>query len=73
MRFIENLFGLSPDNGSGTTEAAMLLALFAVLVGVKAICAYALSPGLLLNGLRFPNFWRIMRSKSFQPSRHARS
>ncbi len=32
MNFIETLFGFSPDNNSGTTEAAIFLALvFAVI------------------------------------------
>ena len=30
MDFIERLFQVSPDNGSGMTEAAILVALFAV-------------------------------------------
>lgn len=30
MDFIERLFHISPDNGSGLTEAAILVALFAV-------------------------------------------
>jgi hypothetical protein len=34
MRFIEALFGLSPDNNSGATEAVIFLAIFA---GVMAI------------------------------------
>jgi hypothetical protein len=34
MRFIELLFGLSPDNNSGITEAAILLAISA---GVFAV------------------------------------
>ncbi len=34
MDFIEKLFGLSPDNGAGTTEALWIAA--AVAVGVAA-------------------------------------
>ena len=34
MDFIERLFGISPDGGSGTTEMWLILALSAILVGV---------------------------------------
>lgn len=33
MRWLENIFGLSPDGGSGATEAAFVLAA-AVAIGV---------------------------------------
>jgi MYXO-CTERM domain-containing protein len=32
MDFIERIFGVSPDGGSGSTEAMILLAITAVLV-----------------------------------------
>ena len=31
MDFIERLFGISPDNGSGATEVSIIVALFAAL------------------------------------------
>jgi hypothetical protein len=33
MDFIEQLFGLSPDNGDGSTEILWLVALAAVIAG----------------------------------------
>ncbi len=39
MDFIERLFGISPDYGSGTTELEIVVALFAVILGI----AYGLS------------------------------
>ena len=35
MDFIERLFGISPDGGSGLTEFGVLLAIAAVLLVVK--------------------------------------
>jgi hypothetical protein len=40
MDFIERLFHLSPDNGSGLTEAAIAAALFAVVCLFFALRAY---------------------------------
>ena len=37
MDFIEKLFGLSPDNGDGSTEILWLVALAAVLVAAIVV------------------------------------
>ena len=40
MDFIERLFHISPDNGSGLTEAAIVAALFAVVCAVFLLRIY---------------------------------
>jgi hypothetical protein len=40
MDFIERLFHISPDNGTGMTEVAILAALFAVVCLFFALRAY---------------------------------
>jgi len=39
MDFIEVLFGLSPDNGSGATEAAILIVAIGVALGIAIVIA----------------------------------
>jgi hypothetical protein len=36
MDFIEQLFGISPDGGDGTTEMLFVLAFIAIIVGLVA-------------------------------------
>ena len=50
MDWIEKIFGISPDNGDGSTEAMIVTSCFIVLAIVVAV-----SPKLRAGGLRHLN------------------